>query len=113
MRWPQRFFGYRFTVQAAIFKDDGSVTISHGGIEMGQGLNTKVAQVAAKELGIPLEMINIRTTDSFIANNNTNTGGSFGSELCAAVSATFVTFSPLLSELISLWVSFVGGIGLM
>lgn len=52
------------------------------------GLNTKVAQVVAKELGISVDMIKIKPTDNFVGPNNSVTGGSMGSECCASVSVT-------------------------
>jgi xanthine dehydrogenase/oxidase len=61
---------------------DGTVTISHGGIEMGQGINTKVAQAAAMSLGINLDQIVIQSTSTSIVPNVSPTGGSITSELC-------------------------------
>jgi xanthine dehydrogenase/oxidase len=62
------------------------VSVSVGGIEMGQGLNTKVAQTAAHVLGVPLNMINIKPSNSHTAPNAIVTGGSIGSEIsCHAV----------------------------
>jgi xanthine dehydrogenase large subunit len=43
---------------------DGSVLVNHGGTEMGQGLNTKVAQVVAHELGVPLSAVKVTATDT-------------------------------------------------
>lgn len=60
--------------------NDGSVSITHGGIEMGQGLNTKIAQTAAYTLGIPLEKISIKPTNNHSAPNAIVTGGSIGKD---------------------------------
>jgi xanthine dehydrogenase molybdopterin-binding subunit B len=43
---------------------DGSVLVNHGGIEMGQGLHTKVLQVAAHALQIPLSQVHLQDTST-------------------------------------------------
>ncbi|XP_072939910.1 xanthine dehydrogenase-like [Epargyreus clarus] len=64
----------------SIYYGDGSVVIIHGGIEMGQGLNTKVAQVCAYTLKIPVDKVSIKPSTSFTSPNTMTTGGSIGSE---------------------------------
>lgn len=64
-----------------IFHGDGSVLISHGGVEMGQGLHTKVCQVAATELGIPLEKVFISETATDKVPNASPTAASSSSDL--------------------------------
>lgn len=59
---------------------DGTVSITHGGIEMGQGINTKAAQVAALTLGIPLSIISILPTNSTTTPNASLSGGSVASD---------------------------------
>ena len=41
---------------------DGSVQVNHGGTEMGQGLHTKIQQIAAESLGVPLDAIRVMPT---------------------------------------------------
>ncbi|WP_044530658.1 xanthine dehydrogenase molybdopterin binding subunit [Herbaspirillum sp. B65] len=60
---------------------DGSVLVNHGGTEMGQGLNTKVAQVVAHALGVPLEKVRCSATDTSKVANTSATAASTGSDL--------------------------------
>ena len=60
---------------------DGSVLVNHGGTEMGQGLNTKVAQVVAHELGLPLARVRCSATDTHKVANTSATAASTGSDL--------------------------------
>jgi len=60
---------------------DGSVLVNHGGTEMGQGLNTKVAQVVAHELGIDLSRVRCTATDTQKIANTSATAASTGSDL--------------------------------
>ncbi|KAF2904753.1 hypothetical protein ILUMI_01423 [Ignelater luminosus] len=64
----------------AIYAGDGSVAVSHGGIEIGQGINTKVAQVCAYALKIPLNMVSVKASNNLVSPNNTLTGASLTSE---------------------------------
>ncbi|KAF2900359.1 hypothetical protein ILUMI_05828 [Ignelater luminosus] len=69
----------------AIYAGDGTVAVSHGGIEIGQGINTKVAQVCAYALGISLDMVSVKVSNNLVSPNNFTTGGSLTSEaICYA-----------------------------
>lgn len=60
---------------------DGSVHLNHGGTEMGQGLLQKVAQVAAEEFGIGLDLVRITATSTDKVPNTSATAASSGSDL--------------------------------
>jgi len=61
--------------------NDGSILVNHGGTEMGQGLNTKVAQVVAHELGVSFARIRVTATDTSKVANTSATAASTGSDL--------------------------------
>jgi xanthine dehydrogenase large subunit len=60
---------------------DGSVTVNHGGTEMGQGLFVKVAQVVAHVLGIGTERVKPTTSDTGRIPNASATSASSGTDL--------------------------------
>ncbi|KAL3674239.1 hypothetical protein V7S43_000197 [Phytophthora oleae] len=60
---------------------DGSVLISHGGVEMGQGLHTKVIQVAARAFNVPHEQIHIEETSTNKVPNSQPSAASMSTDL--------------------------------
>jgi xanthine dehydrogenase large subunit len=60
---------------------DGSVLINHGGTEMGQGLHTKMIQVAATALGVPMHLVRLAPTRTDKIPNTSATAASSGADL--------------------------------
>nr|AOE43260.1 xanthine dehydrogenase [Coremiostelium polycephalum] len=60
---------------------DGSVLVTHGGTEMGQGLHTKMIQIAARELGVPVENVHISETATDKVANTAPTAASVSSDI--------------------------------
>lgn len=85
MEFPISYLG-TFPAFVTIHQHDGTVAISHGGIEMGQGINTKVAQVAAHVLDIPYEYVKVKATTNLISANAFISGGSITSDTVCFVS---------------------------
>jgi len=63
---------------------DGSVQLSHGGTEMGQGLFTKTRYIAAQSLGVPLEAVRVMPTRTDKVPNTSPTAASAGTDLNGA-----------------------------
>ncbi|MFB6827832.1 xanthine dehydrogenase molybdopterin binding subunit [Streptomyces hydrogenans] len=81
-------FGISFNLTAfnqggalVLIYKDGSVLINHGGTEMGQGLHTKMMQVAATTLGIPLHKVRLAPTRTDKVPNTSATAASAGTDL--------------------------------
>lgn len=85
---------------------DGSVSVSTGGVEMGQELNTKVALVVAKVLGIPMAQIRVESSNSQRVGNASPTAASTGSDIngnAARIAATQIKerLTPLALKLLA------------
>ncbi|EGG20479.1 xanthine dehydrogenase [Cavenderia fasciculata] len=81
-------FGMSFTIKTlnqagalVHIYTDGSVLVTHGGTEMGQGLHTKIIQIAAKELGVPVEKVYVSETSTDKVANTAPTAASVSSDM--------------------------------
>lgn len=84
MRYPIHYIA-SFAIYIAIYNGDGTVVVSHGGCEMGQGVNTKVRQVVAFMLSIPLESVSVAPFDSIVMANRSMAAASIASDsVCIA-----------------------------
>jgi xanthine dehydrogenase large subunit len=66
---------------------DGSVIVTTGATEMGQGVHTRVRQITADELGIPYESVTVGTTSTDKNHNTSPTAASSGTDLNGAAAA--------------------------
>lgn len=87
-------FGISFTAKhynqagaLVLIYRDGSVQVNHGGTEMGQGLHTKMRQVAARALGVRLDSIRVMPTRTDKVPNTSATAASSGTDLNGAAIA--------------------------
>ena len=63
---------------------DGSVYLNHGGIEMGQGTHTKIAQLVANTFGLPFEKVKISSTNTSKVPNTSASAASSTTDLNGA-----------------------------
>ncbi|MDG2198892.1 MAG: xanthine dehydrogenase molybdopterin binding subunit [SAR324 cluster bacterium] len=83
---------------------DGSVQVSTGGTEMGQGLTVKIRQIVAEELGVPSEQVKYMTTSTEKNHNTSPTAASAGTDLngmaaanaCQAIRSRLAQFAAEL-----------------
>jgi len=66
---------------------DGSVQVSTGATEMGQGAYRRIAQVVAEELGIPLDCVRVMSTSTEKNANTSPTAASTGTDINGAAAA--------------------------
>lgn len=81
---------------------DGTILVNHGGIEMGQGLYTKMQSIAAAEFGINASLVKVNATNTSKIPNTSATAASSGSDINGmAVKNAVDIIKSRLSELIS------------
>jgi len=85
---------------------DGSVLVTHGGVEMGQGLHTKIEQIAATALRIPRSLVRVAETASDKVPNASPTAASASSDMygmavldaCAQLNARIEPFRERMHD---------------
>jgi xanthine dehydrogenase/oxidase len=92
---PTKFgisFTTKFLNQAGalvhIYQGDGTVLVTHGGVEMGQGLHTKVCQIVAQTLGVPFSDVHVAETSTDKVPNASPTAASASSDMYGAAAAS-------------------------
>ena len=118
-------FGISFTAtfynQAGAFVlvyRDGTVQVNHGGTEMGQGLFTKVLQIAADSLGVPAARVRVMSTRTDKVPNTSATAASSGADLngaavqdaCVRIKARLADVAAAALDCEAVDVRFEGGI---
>ncbi len=88
---------------------DGSVSVTHAGVEMGQEVNTKVAQVAANTLGVSLSKISIESANTKRVGNASPTAASTAADINC--NAAYIAASSIKNRLIPVAVGMLKAAG--
>ncbi len=81
---------------------DGTVLVNHGGTEMGQGLHTKIQQIAAAELGISIDRVRVNATNTSKVPNTSPTAASSGTDMNGmAVKQAIETLKGRIAETVA------------
>ncbi|KAL1490731.1 hypothetical protein ABEB36_013379 [Hypothenemus hampei] len=97
---PTKFgiaFGAKFLNQGGALVNvymDGSVLVHHGGVEMGQGIHTKIIQVVSRALEISTDKIRTASTNTYVVPNTSPTAASTGSDIngMAVLASLYIKF---------------------
>ncbi len=110
-------FGISFTTSflnqagaLVLVYDDGTVLVNHGGTEMGQGIHTKIRQIAATGFGVDLDRVRVSPTATDKVPNTPPTAASTGTDLNgAAVLDAVETLKDRISRALAPILSGSGG----
>ncbi|XP_018360423.1 PREDICTED: xanthine dehydrogenase/oxidase-like, partial [Trachymyrmex cornetzi] len=75
-------FKGQFEATVSVCARDGSVCVTHSGIEIDQGINTKIVQITARTLDIDIKLISVKQSNNLATPNVSTTGHSITTESC-------------------------------